>query len=520
MGKNKQVQKSSLTDEDLYTMLSDNLVELNEIELFFNGFLQEANVIDESFGTVTNIFNGLSMGVLASMNKSDNEKINRAKSKIALGTFVVGQVAKGVGSFYSYVKTLDRANDILVLKKEKAATWLDSLHRNYDRVLRSEISSRKILTHLASLGYQIDELISNREVYDVKKNLMQMALEQYRKARFNVFSMEFFIAECKAWLKNKHDSNMQQPILQDVNNSIIQEVLFQGDDYEEVIAEFFLGSNEISGSILFVLNDEQLLSHYLSTRKDPLIISDGVENKHINKRVLAIFKDNPALEMSNEFYEIRKEIDEDGEKSRKIFWRLIVTGSLLSTLVSFLNLYLFCRLVMAIDDNTAILSVLAIAALLAFGGLYAKFEEIYKELKNKISKNRENYERYYRYEFALKGGFANRRKKVEEVVGKSFFDRVGKAISSLFDVGDSDDHSFYYEKLIEREYWNPFFVTVSIMLILAIILTKLNLFFVGSLVVLLFAYLKMRMRKKYFYILTFIVVLCVVFLFLYMKGVI
>lgn len=514
MGENKQIQKSSLTDEELYSILSDNLVELNEIELFFNGFLQEANVIDESFGTVTSIFNGLTMAVLASMNKSDNEKITRTKAKIALGTFVVGQVAKGVGSFYNYVKALDRANDLLVLKKEKAATWLKSLHRNYDRVLRSENSSRKILTHLASFGYQIDELTSNREVYDVKKNLMQMALEQYRKARFNVISMEFFIAECKAWLKNKHDSDMQQPILQDVNHSIIQEVLFQGDDYEEVIAEFFSGSNEISGSILFVLNDEQLLSHYLSTRKDPLFLSDGVENKYISKQALAVFKDNPALEMSNEFYDERKEIDEDGEKSRKKFWRWIVTGSLLSTIVCFFYLYYFCRYVIAKNDdhNVLIFCGLAIAAFFAFGYLYVEFEEIYKELKNKISKNRENYERCYRYEFALKGGFAKRRKKVEEVVGKSFFDRVGKAISSLFDVGDSDEHSFYYKELIVREYWNPFFITVSAMLIMTIIFTEFNLFFVGCLVVLLFAYLKMRMRKMYFYILIFVVVFCVAFL--------
>lgn len=63
-----------------------------------------------------------------------------------------------------------------------------------------------------------------------------------------------------------------------------------------------------------------------------------------------------------------------------------------------------------------------------------------------------------------------------------------------------------------REYWNPFFITVSAMLIMTIIFTEFNLFFVGCLVVLLFAYLKMRMRKMYFYILIFVVVSCVAFL--------
>ena len=134
MEKNTILTKTG--DNELSKNLHECLIELEGFDAYIEGILEEANLIDESFGSVTELFNQISSDIANTIKNNDSDEEFKVKVTTAAAVWAGGKVIEGVGSLTKAYKIAVKAGTVLALKKEKAEAWLPSLENNSGRTER------------------------------------------------------------------------------------------------------------------------------------------------------------------------------------------------------------------------------------------------------------------------------------------------------------------------------------------------------------------------------------------------
>lgn len=329
-------------DIELRAELKECLVELNAFDAYIEGMLKEAKVIDTSFGKVSKTFNDLSDAIVDEIGEVNTEE-DKQKVTAAILLWGGAKIVEGVGELTKAYKIATKARKQLEYKKEKAETWLPSLERNLPRTEKLISTTGSIINKCAQEFYPQSILLENKILLGKRKTYL-MALGIYRKAIYCYFMTQFIISECNAWINDKHDGEMPLPTLEDVNGFILNETLFpltykdielenqESSDINNEIDAFLSQEGNISGRILFLLSDEQLMAWYLGTRENPLWLSEFKrEADEATKHVLDL---NPSMQQTDEFLDIKDDIE-----GRKILRQALpIINGILLTIICYLLL--------------------------------------------------------------------------------------------------------------------------------------------------------------------------------------
>lgn len=348
MENNQLIEKQ--TDNCIEGRLRQNLKEQQKLDLLVDKILSEANAIDDSFKEMTNIFNELTKSALQSVSEEDDPELIKYKEKIAKGTWVIGQVVKVAGSLYSLAQTYKRANDILKLKQEKANEWLPSLRKSLKSSEKCRMNAEVILRECATPLYSVNSLSSDETSFTMKRDILNRALMFCRKAMYQHSLIMFLIAESEAWLAGNHDSDFNNVDLYDVNEWIINRILYPYDEddnndeessfspelNEDVNNLIQSKTDEISGGLLMILMDEQLLSLYMTSFNPPLTLYSSLDDEEctLKEEFKRYIYENNAIKISQQLSTEEEEI----EVSR--FYRQILT--IINTILACIVVYLAC----------------------------------------------------------------------------------------------------------------------------------------------------------------------------------
>lgn len=307
------------SDNELYKNLHECLIELEGFDAYIEGILEEANLIDESFGGVKELFNQMSSDIANTIKENDSDEEFKVKVTTAAAVWAGGKVIEGVGSLTIAYKIAVKAGTVLALKKEKAEAWLPSLENNLGKTERLMNRLGNIVSKLASQNYDFTELTENDTKYSKKRSIMLDALGMYRKGIYSHLMIRFFLSECNAWLSGEDDGTMGQPTLEDVNDIILNDTLFplsieerknglpESEDINNEISNFLAGNAQISGRLLFLVNDEQLMAWYLGTRKNPTWLSEA--KREIPEPTKLFLEENPSIKQADAFLDEHEEIE-------------------------------------------------------------------------------------------------------------------------------------------------------------------------------------------------------------------
>lgn len=284
-----------LQEQSTETELSNIWKELQELDLFFDEILQLTNRIDESFENVTNIFNNIAEEAAKTVESSKNKEDQIAAGKVALGAFTIGMAVKGVGNVASSIVEHKKMNALLEEKQKIATEKLPSIERNQPRVERLVNRSKKILTKYASASWSIKDLdVAPKETFGKQKDNMLMALNMFRKALWDQYTLTYLLAEYNAWLEGKHDSKMDSPTMEDVNKAILHETLYTSNG--EIKKELTDSKGNVSGRMLYLAWDNQLMGYYLGTKYNPFRLVNN--NTTIRPEIEKFFATNESLALS------------------------------------------------------------------------------------------------------------------------------------------------------------------------------------------------------------------------------
>ena len=247
------------SDNELSKNLHECLIELEGFDAYIEGILEEANLIDESFGGVKELFNQMSSDIANTIKENDSDEEFKVKVTTAAAVWAGGKVIEGVGSLTKAYKIAVKAGTVLALKKEKAEAWLPSLENNSGKTERLMNRLGNIVSKLASQNYDFTELTEDDTKYSKKRSIMLDALGMYRKGIYSHLMILFFLSECNAWLSGEDDGTMGQPTLEDVNDIILNDTLFplsteernnglpESEEINNEINNFLAGNAQISG---------------------------------------------------------------------------------------------------------------------------------------------------------------------------------------------------------------------------------------------------------------------------------
>ena len=297
------------SDNELSKNLHECLIELEGFDAYIEGILEEANLIDESFGGVKELFNQMSSGIANTIKENDSDEEFKVKVTTAAAVWAGGKVIEGVGSLTKAYKIAVKAGTVLALKKEKAEAWLPSLENNSGKTERLMNRLGNIVSKLASQNYDFTELTEDDTKYSKKRSIMLDALGMYRKGIYSHLMILFFLSECNAWRSGEDDATMGQPTLEDVNDIILNDTLFplsieernnglpESEDVNNEISKFLAGNAQISGRLLFLVNDEQLMAWYLGTRENPTWLSEA--KREIPEPTKLFLEENPSINQAD-----------------------------------------------------------------------------------------------------------------------------------------------------------------------------------------------------------------------------
>lgn len=338
MEKNTILTKTG--DNELSKNLHECLIELEGFDAYIEGILEEANLIDESFGSVTELFNQISSDIANTIKNNDSDEEFKAKVTTAAAVWAGGKVIEGVGSLTKAYKIAVKAGTVMALKKEKAEAWLPSLENNSGKTERLMNRLGNIVSKLASQNYDFTELTEDDTKYSKKRSIMLDALGMYRKGIYSHLMILFFLSECNAWLSGEDDGTMGQPTLEDVNDIILNDTLFplsieernnglpESEEINNEINNFLAGNAQISGRLLFLINDEQLMAWYLGTRENPTWLSEA--KRDIPETAKLILEENPSVKEADALLDEHEEI-EGGKILRQIL--PVVNGILIIIII-------------------------------------------------------------------------------------------------------------------------------------------------------------------------------------------
>jgi hypothetical protein len=307
------------SDNELSKNLHECLIELEGFDAYIEGILEEANIIDESFGGVKELFNQMSSDIANTIKENDSDEEFKVKVATAAAVWAGGKVIEGVGSLTIAYKIAVKAGTVLALKKEKAEAWLPSLENNSGKTERLVNRLGNIVSKLASQNYDFTELTEDDTKYSKKRSIMLDALGMYRKGIYSHLMIQFFLSECNAWLSGEDDGTMRQPTLEDVNDIILNDTLFplsieerkkgrpESEDINNEISNFLAGNAQISGRLLFLVNDEQLMAWYLGTRENPTWLSEA--KREIPEPTKLFLEENPSIKQADAFLDEHEEIE-------------------------------------------------------------------------------------------------------------------------------------------------------------------------------------------------------------------
>lgn len=323
----KSTTLAKTSENELSNALQECLIELEGFDKYIEGILEEANLIDESFGVVTELFKQISDDIANTISDKDSDEEFKVKVGTAAAVWAGGKVVEGIGSLTKAYKIAVKAGTLMALKKEKAEAWLPSLEKNSGKTERLMNRLGNIVKMLASQNYDFIELTKDDSKYSQKRSIMLDALGMYRKGIYSHLMILFFLSECNAWLSGNHDGTMEQPTLEDVNDIILNDTLFplsieernnglqESEDINNEINNYLADNAQISGRLLFLINDEQLMAWYLGTRENPTWLSEAKQK--ISERTKQLLEDNPAVKEADTLLDERYEI-EGGKIFRQI----------------------------------------------------------------------------------------------------------------------------------------------------------------------------------------------------------
>jgi len=377
---------TKISENELSKDLQECLVELKGFDAYIEGILEEANLIDESFGGITELFKQISDDIANTISDNDSDEEFKVKVGTAVAVWAGGKVIEGIGSFTKAYKIAVKAGTLMTLKKEKAEAWMPSLEKNSRKTDRLMNRLGEIVSKLASPNYNLMELTEDDTRYSLKRSIMLEAIGMYRKGIYSHLMVLFFLSECNAWLSGSHDGTMAQPTLEDVNGIILNETLFplsvkerksglqESETINTEISEFLAGNTQISGRLLFLIIDAQLMAWYLGTRENPIWLSEA--KRDISETAKHLLEDNPSIKEADSLLDEHDEI-EGGKVLRQL---LPIVNGVLLIIIIVIMLNRFDDIIMEISTIWKIVIGVVLSAIVCWRTLVSigKIELAYK----------------------------------------------------------------------------------------------------------------------------------------------
>lgn len=271
----------SARDARLQEGMHSSLDLFNEMDNLMSTALSDAIQVDESFHEIAEVFNNLSLDIFDNISSKDSNRDMAGKAVAAAGTFLVGTIIKGVGSLFRSVKLAGKRREILKQKQKLASEKLPFLQSCEAKMVKNLEIQSEIFRGFADSEYVIADLYKSPSVFNAKKKLMTDSLAMFKRSVFMSDLLSFLLAEYEAWLNGDHENNqISKPVRSDVNDYILNSFLYSINDEErETLKEsqqitrevmnITNASSKISGKILYLFMDEELLALHFSRKNYP-----------------------------------------------------------------------------------------------------------------------------------------------------------------------------------------------------------------------------------------------------------
>lgn len=311
-------------------MLQEAMTELAELDVFLSKTLEYTAVIDESFKNVSSQFGEIKERTLSfvvdhkkdlfSSKKEAEETINN----LAMLSEGVELGIRGAGELYKRYKQQQALNILLKLKQEIATEKCEVVKQILERSVKNVLRFEGFVKLYAQQTYSLDRV----EDWESQKTQMVSLMSQYRMSYYIYLSLSFLIEEYNAWLNGQHDSEIDSPTFLDVNEKIVNVILFpkkntdnnESKDINEELRELVKENPILTGRILFIMVDDSLMAFYLAYRENIIYMASQLESGNIpNSQMRSLLQNNSAFEKTLTAYRQYYHIQQKGDGTTKIY---------------------------------------------------------------------------------------------------------------------------------------------------------------------------------------------------------
>lgn len=127
----KSTTLAKTSENELSNALQECLIELEGFDKYIEGILEEANLIDESFGVVTELFKQISDDIANTISDKDSDEEFKVKVGTAAAVWAGGKVVEGIGSLTKAYKIAVKAGTLMALKKRKSRSLATFVRKKF-----------------------------------------------------------------------------------------------------------------------------------------------------------------------------------------------------------------------------------------------------------------------------------------------------------------------------------------------------------------------------------------------------
>lgn len=250
--------RTALSKEEVQNELALCLNDMKEVEKELDAHLQLlGDKVDKGFAQIQKL-NSESL-------KAADELSKMGHPKVGMVVAVAGVAISGVMGAINEMEAASAHNAALQKLMEQkvkiAREKISSMIALKPKALRPYLKLQKLLKKELEQKYSDHDLMENPESLEGIIGNIARVMEIYKTSRYNIMTIDYLIAEYKAWLNYNQKSDLMRPIMCHVNNELYYDLFCDDKSYNLNITMTRTGANgKISGAELMFLSSPSLSS--------------------------------------------------------------------------------------------------------------------------------------------------------------------------------------------------------------------------------------------------------------------